>query len=66
MKLRVTINLGNDAMRTGRNVSDALREVATRVSVFEDGPIDAAVVEDIKVKDVNGNTVGTVEVEERP
>ena len=46
----VSIQLGNDAMQSARDIADALRVVANRV---EDGVIHG------KVMDVNGNWVGS-------
>jgi hypothetical protein len=50
----LTITLGNDAMQTGGDVAEALREVAGRIDdrrggLFEDSG---------RIRDANGNTVG--------
>jgi hypothetical protein len=58
MKLVITINLGNDAMRTWRHVMSALRSAITKRS--PDREIE--LLDDGKIKDENGNTVGSWEV----
>lgn len=53
------IELGNDAMKTGEDVAEALRGVAENISVpsdLEDGDYG-------DVRDFNGNRVGSYEVQ---
>lgn len=50
---RVDIELGNDAMKTDADVSRALAFVATQIGLL------AANGGERKVRDANGNTVGT-------
>lgn len=61
MEFRLTITLGNDAMRTSQDVADALQQVRTKISgypsYFESDTSGT-------IKDANGNTVGTWEVVE--
>jgi hypothetical protein len=60
MKFVVEIELGNDAMRTGDDVADALKKIAKHVAQYDD--IECGIYSDIenrKVYDVNGNKVGT-------
>lgn len=49
----LTIELGNAAMQTPRDVADALRQAA---DVLENGPTPSQVPQTIR--DENGNTVG--------
>ena len=60
MEFRLSITLGNDAMQTPEDVGIALREVGAKLgNVAEFTPGDV-----VRIKDVNGNTVGTWEVVE--
>ena len=56
-KIKLEIELGNDAMLTGRDVARALRELAKRLA-------DSDLEEETGgcIKDLNGNTVGKWEV----
>jgi hypothetical protein len=56
MKLTIEIELGNDAMRTGRDVETTLRDVGTRVRAALPGVIARS--DEGRIRDVNGNTVG--------
>lgn len=49
-KFTITIELGNDAMKSRRHVANALREVAKTILENEDP--------EKKIRDLNGNTVG--------
>lgn len=53
MTFTLTIELGNDAMQTGRDVSDALKQVASKVH-------SCLIEEDYgnSIRDENGNKVG--------
>jgi SMC interacting uncharacterized protein involved in chromosome segregation len=52
-KFTLTIEFGNASMRTRRDLANALTKVAARIIV--DGP-------EGKIRDVNGNTVGSWEI----
>ena len=63
MTIAIEIELGNDAMRTARDVVDALTlsfAKTTSVPLFDALPVGASGV----VADRNGNTVGRWSVEE--
>lgn len=51
-KLKLEIEIGNDAMQTRLDVAEALERVAIRLKTFG---LDRA---SSKILDVNGNTVG--------
>ena len=53
MRFQLTIDLGNDAMRTPDDIAGALRQVASTVQ----GGTGSG-----KVWDVNGNNVGTFDI----
>lgn len=65
--LNVRIELGNDAMRTGSDVREALQNMANKI--YDLRMIEDLVSDDVldagKIKDVNGNTVGyfTLQIE---
>lgn len=59
MEFRLSITLGNDAMRTPEDVGIALREVRARIGAhldYFDSDTSGT------IRDANGNTVGTWEV----
>lgn len=56
-KLVVTIELGNDAMQTPKDVAEALRELATTIEGKEAGNHSGTILDD------NGNTSGSWELE---
>lgn len=58
-KFKLSIEMGNDAMQTPRELAEALRELATRVESIEETETNAGA----KVLDDNGNEVGTWEYE---
>jgi hypothetical protein len=50
-KFILTIELGNDAMQTEMDIANALREIASRITLTgKDGGV---------IRDENGNTVGS-------
>lgn len=59
MKLTITIDMGNDAMRTPRQALDAIRAAfVTKLRAHD--PIDQEVTPvEGKIRDENGNTVGS-------
>lgn len=62
MKLTITITLGNDAMRTPRQALDAVRR-AFHADMSADEPLDQQVTPiEGKLRDDNGNTVGSYAV----
>ena len=52
---QLTIELGNDAMQTPRDVADLLTRMANYMREYDVWPSD-------KVRDINGNTVGIISV----
>jgi hypothetical protein len=61
MRFVLTIDLGNDAMRTGDDVADALTDIAQYMT--DEYADEAPLVMSTRIKDRNGNTVGAAEVE---
>jgi hypothetical protein len=61
MKVRIEIELGNDAMRTGYDVSWALEWLA-RTLDDRVGDDELAVRDGCPIHDPNGDTVGYLEV----
>ena len=61
MEFRLTIELGNEAMRTGEDVAQALRDVADRIGTLW-GYSDMDPIGPAPVMDENGNRVGSAEV----
>jgi hypothetical protein len=61
VKFQLTINLGNAAMQDNHDVAKALRAVADRLSKFTSTGWSPYAL-DGKIKDDNGNTVGSWEV----
>jgi len=63
MKFQIEIKLGNDAMQTYDDVSQALKSVRAYLKTYRQGekvePGDNA-----PIRDLNGNTVGTWTVTE--
>lgn len=55
----VTIELGNDAMQTGRDIANALEELSQRLLTYA-GPIRGT--DDGVIADENGNTIGKWEI----
>lgn len=61
MRFVLTINLGNDAMQTQRDISEALRALASRLVRNETRyPVDG---DGGSITDDNGNRVGAWHVE---
>ena len=60
MKFVVEIELGNDAMQTGRDVADVLAKIATSMEANEGVLRDS---DASRIMDANGNTVGFTRVE---
>jgi hypothetical protein len=58
MKLVIEIDLGNDAMKTGQDVIEALADTSI-VAIGELGDGDSG-----RIRDANGNSVGIWKVEE--
>ncbi len=59
MKLTITLDLGNDAMKTPRQALDAIRRAFVR-DLSADEPVDQQVTPiEGKLRDDNGNTVGS-------
>ena len=58
MKFTLEIELGNDAMQTGRDVAEDLIEAARKVHK-EHGNGKVKLEDNRKVMDKNGNSVGT-------
>ena len=55
----LTINLGNDAMRSPVHIRDALRAISDKIR-YDDELDDLTQ----KIRDINGNVVGKYEVAE--
>lgn len=55
MKVTITVNTGNDAMRNGIDVSCAIR---AKLQVIEDAVDYDELRQDGKILDINGNSVG--------
>ena len=58
MTFTLTIELGNDAMQTRRDIESALRKIG-QLKYMSDPPAEG---DDGKIMDENGNTVGKWEV----
>lgn len=58
MKFELEIELGNDAMKTPRNVGRALKEVAAKLTREGFGQKCANGTCAESIRDINGNTVG--------
>jgi hypothetical protein len=59
MRFVIEIHLGNEAMTHSEDVATALRDVANRVEdMYTDMPWS------IRVRDINGNTVGSATLQE--
>ncbi len=61
--LTVEIRMENSAMKTGDELATALRGIADRLA--DTGSLDVWPTDEHIVKDVNGQTVGTWQIEER-
>ena len=59
MKNRIEIETGNEAMQDGRDVAKLLRNYSIKIGA----DVDSGLTASGKMFDVNGNTVGTWEVE---
>lgn len=61
MKLKVEIEIGNDAMVTGDDLARAVHRVAESVAnILDDGePIKHSLLASSNVRDDNGNRVGS-------
>jgi hypothetical protein len=51
------ITLGNEAMQTGSDIAESLREIANRIETY-----DSMKFPETKIRDINGNSVGTWKV----
>lgn len=60
MQFKLTIELGNDAMSRYDDVADALAKLAKTLRHGTDDLVGAA--DAGRIRDINGNTVGTWEV----
>ena len=62
MKFTLTINLGNDAMRTGEDLAAALHAVADKLASLGGDPVEDLIEDDYdasgRIRDENGNTCG--------
>lgn len=58
MTFKLTIELGNAEMQTGRNVAQALKSIAEKVEDTEDFSEADVYDRTGKIRDDNGNTVG--------
>lgn len=61
-KIEIVIELGNDAMRDGVDVSDALIKLADSISSYTADWLERASGTLHVVKDANGNRVGQLKV----
>lgn len=61
MKFTLTIELGNDKMRTRNHISDALKTVASQIDAR---PYKKMEGDEARIRDDNGNTVGEWKFEE--
>lgn len=61
MTFVLTIDLGNDAMRSGYDVQVALRKIGERVGAFR-GVLDLVLGDRGSIRDENGNAIGRWEV----
>ncbi len=60
MRFTLEIELGNDAMRSGAHLETALHQIGTRVRAALPGVITRE--DEGRIRDVNGNTVGSWKV----
>lgn len=60
MKLKIEIEIGNEAMQTGTDLARAVKRVAKSIdNIFEGGePISHGLLGSSTVRDDNGNRVG--------
>lgn len=65
MKITITINLDNDAFRDNAEATRILHRIAEKwiIGWYTSPLIDGTLKNTWPVSDVNGNTVGTLEVE---
>lgn len=67
MRFTLTIELGNEAMKTGADLSQALRDVGQRLTVVLYRDVEISLATEVPlsrpIKDENGNTVGKWEIE---
>lgn len=65
MKFRLDIELGNDAMKTGEDLAQVIQGVANTVRKYNADELAQAADEthSMRLRDVNGNTVGSWRVE---
>lgn len=63
--VKVTISLGNDAMRTGADLAAAFRKLANQIESYNEDDLVAAFDDGAKItiRDLNGNRVGALTVE---
>lgn len=64
-RIVVEIELGNDAMKTGNHVGDALRDLGGYIR-HDIGRNEPTCRDEGKIRDVNGNTVGFWRVDPSP
>lgn len=62
MRVKVEIELGNDAMRDGPSVAEALRRAASVVSAYDEDGIAKVRGKLCDIRDTNGNVVGYLRV----
>ena len=66
MKFELSITLGNDAMRTGNDVADALRRIVDRIqgphAFGADGQKLGSAIKGGTIHDLNGNRCGAWEI----
>ncbi len=62
--LHIRIELGNDEMRTPAHAADMLVAIAKRIR--SEAPTDLGPTIPHRLRDVNGNTVGSWQVAEEP
>jgi hypothetical protein len=64
MKITVKIVLGNDAMRTARDLQLALEKLGEKLVTNHGNMRDITRADGGNIRDANGNTVGTWELED--
>ena len=63
MEFKLRITLGNDAMQTGHDVAEALRQTAAKLDDGS-GYDGLEPFHHLNIKDLNGNVVGTYAVKQ--
>jgi len=64
MKFTLEIELGNDAMRSYRDIREALSDVSGHIAMHKIGHVKPYDGDGRKIMDINGNSVGKWEVTE--